>query len=89
MVVQSSVLALSPAPAGHRFPVGRGLVQRRRLFERLSATPAGGVALVSGSPGSGKTVLVRSWLEAAALTDRAAWVSIERGEREGQRSGSP
>jgi LuxR family transcriptional regulator, maltose regulon positive regulatory protein len=84
MVVQSSMLDLSPAP-GHRLPVGRGLVQRRQLFERLSATPVGGVALVPGPPGSGKTVLVRSWLDAAGLSDRAAWVSVERGERDGQR----
>ena len=85
MVVQSSVLDLLPAPPGHRFPAGRGLVQRPQLFERLSATPAGGVIVVSGPPGSGKTVLVGSWLEAAGLRDRAAWVSIERGERDGQR----
>jgi LuxR family maltose regulon positive regulatory protein len=85
MVMATSVLDLSPASPGHRSPVGRGLVQRRQLFERLSATPAGGVALVSGPPGSGKTVLVRSWLDAAGLSDRAAWVSIERGERDGQR----
>jgi LuxR family maltose regulon positive regulatory protein len=55
------------------------------LFERLSATPAGGVIVVAGPPGSGKTVLVGSWLEAAGLRDRAAWVSIDRGERDGQR----
>jgi len=83
--VVSSVPDVLPAPPGHRFPAARGLVQRPQLFERLSATPAGGVALVSGLPGSGKTVLVRSWLEAAGLSDRAAWVSIERGERDGQR----
>jgi LuxR family maltose regulon positive regulatory protein len=85
MGMTGSVLELLPAPAGRRVPAGQRLLQRRRLFERLSATPAGGVALVSGPPGSGKTVLVRSWLEAAGLGDLAAWVSIERGERDGQR----
>jgi LuxR family transcriptional regulator, maltose regulon positive regulatory protein len=83
--VQRSVLDLLPAPPGHRFPAWRGLVRRPQLFERLSATPAGGVIVVSGPPGSGKTALVGSWLEAAGLRDRMAWVSIERGERDGQR----
>jgi LuxR family maltose regulon positive regulatory protein len=69
----------------HQTPSGRRVVQRRPLFEQLSATPAGGVALVTGPAGSGKTVLVRSWLEAAGLADRAAWVPVDRGERDGQR----
>ena len=56
-----------------------------RLFERLSALAAGGVALVCGPAGSGKTVLLRSWLDAEGLADRAAWVSVERGERDEQR----
>jgi LuxR family maltose regulon positive regulatory protein len=84
MVVVSSVLELSPASRDPVLP-GRGLVQRRQLFERLSTAPAGGVIVVSGPPGSGKTVLVSSWLEAAGPGDRVAWVSIERGERDGQR----
>ena len=29
--------------------------------------------------------MVRSWLVAEGLTDRAAWVAVERGERDGQR----
>ena len=30
-------------------------------------------------------MLIRSWAEAEGLGDRLAWVSIERGERDGQR----
>jgi LuxR family maltose regulon positive regulatory protein len=41
--------------------------------------------LVCGPPGSGKTVLVRSWLDAEGLIPRVAWVSIDRAERDGQR----
>jgi LuxR family transcriptional regulator, maltose regulon positive regulatory protein len=56
---------------------------RPALFERLSATPTGGVALVCAPAGSGKTALLRSW---AAQTDEpVAWVSVERGERDAQR----
>ena len=61
------------------------LVQRTALFERLSAAGVDRVVLVSAPAGSGKSVLVRSWAEAAGLGDRLAWVSIERGERDGQR----
>src|SRR5205807_1529931 len=36
-------------------------------------------------PGSGKTVLLRSWLGAAGLGDRAAWLLVEPGEQDPQR----
>ena len=39
-----------------------GLVQRDALFELLSA--ASGVVLICAPAGSGKTVLLRSWVEA-------------------------
>jgi len=45
-----------------------GVVSRSGLFERLGA-PAS-VTVVSAPPGSGKTLL-RSWIGAAGLTDRA------------------
>jgi len=61
------------------------LVMRPALFERLSAGYAGGVTLISAPAGSGKTVLVRSWIEAAGLGERTAWVSVERDERDEQR----
>ena len=61
------------------------VVARPALFALLSATAAGGVALVAAPAGSGKTVLIRSWIEDAGLSDRVAWVSIDRGERDAQR----
>ena len=66
-------------------PAIRGLVPRRALFERLSAAGPGDVVLVCAPAGSGKTVLLRSWLGAAGAADRVAWVSVERGERDAQR----
>ena len=41
--------------------------------------------LVCAPAGSGKTVLLRSWIEAAGLEDQAGWVSVERAERDAQR----
>jgi LuxR family transcriptional regulator, maltose regulon positive regulatory protein len=63
----------------------RGLVPRGALFERLSGAAAGGVVLVCAPAGSGKTVLLRSWVESAGRADRLGWVSVERGERDAQR----
>jgi LuxR family maltose regulon positive regulatory protein len=63
----------------------RGLVPRRRLFQVLSDVPPGAVALVCAPAGSGKTVLLRSWVEAEGIAERVAWVSVERGESDPQR----
>jgi LuxR family maltose regulon positive regulatory protein len=60
-------------------------VARRLLFDRLSAAGPGEVILVCGPAGSGKTVLVRSWVESEGPAGRVAWVSVERGERDAQR----
>ena len=61
------------------------VVARPELFERLSAGFAGGVTLVSAPPGSGKTVLLHSWIDEANFGDCAAWVSVRRDEQDPQR----
>ena len=56
-------------------PLARdGLVLRPGLFRRL--TDAQRVTQVSASPGSGKTVLLRSWIAQSGLAGRAAWVQV-------------
>jgi LuxR family transcriptional regulator, maltose regulon positive regulatory protein len=55
-------------------------VSRPRLFQVLDRAVAGRVTVMSAPPGSGKTVLLRSWLDQASLAGRVAWVSVERGE---------
>jgi LuxR family maltose regulon positive regulatory protein len=59
------------------------VVSRAGLFERLGASAR--VVVVSAPPGSGKTVLLHSWITEAGLAERAAWVSVERDERDPQR----
>src|SRR6516225_10784457 len=73
--VGSDVVASGLAGSG-------GIVSRPRLFERLAA-PAR-VTVVPASPGSGKTVLLRSWIGHAGLTGCAAWVPVGRGEGDPQ-----
>jgi LuxR family transcriptional regulator, maltose regulon positive regulatory protein len=60
-----------------------GVVSRSGLFERLGESAR--VTVVSAPPGSGKTVLLRSWIGAAGLGDRSAWVPVGRDERDPQR----
>jgi LuxR family transcriptional regulator, maltose regulon positive regulatory protein len=59
------------------------VVARPGLFGLL-ARPAR-VTVVSAPAGSGKTVLLRSWISQAGLGDCAAWVSAGRDERDPQR----
>ena len=59
------------------------MICRPGLFGWLDE--AARVTVVSAPPGSGKTVLLRSWIGAAGLAERAAWVSAGREERDPQR----
>jgi LuxR family maltose regulon positive regulatory protein len=63
----------------------RGLVARSGLLDLLSEDVGGGVTLVCAPPGSGKTALLRSWIDYAGLVDQVAWVSVERDEWNAQR----
>src|SRR5215467_1731806 len=63
-------------------PGAGGIVSRPRLFQRIGASAR--VTVVSAPPGSGKTVLLRSWTSQAAATGRTAWVTVRRGEQDPQ-----
>ena len=63
-------------------PGAGGVVSRPGLFARLGASAR--VTVVSAPPGSGKTVLLRSWIEAAGLAGSAAWVAVGPDERDPQ-----
>jgi LuxR family maltose regulon positive regulatory protein len=53
------------------------------VWERLGN--AGRVTVVSAPPGSGKTLLLRSWIDESGLARRAAWVPVQAEERDPQR----
>src|SRR5215472_618475 len=59
-----------------------GVVSRPRLAGRLGAAQ---VNLVSAPAGSGKTVLLRSWIGQPGVGGSVAWVPAGRGERDPQR----
>ncbi|MGH3417994.1 MAG: hypothetical protein ACRDOD_00115 [Streptosporangiaceae bacterium] len=60
-----------------------GVVTRPGLFEWL--IQAQRVVQVSAPPGSGTTVLLRSWIAGSGLAACAAWVSVPAEERDPQR----
>src|SRR5271156_3518238 len=60
-----------------------GVVCRPALFARLA--DAGRVTVVSAPAGSGKTVMLRSWIAESGLAEQAAWVSVHGEERDPQR----
>ena len=63
--------------------VSGGVVVRGGLFKRLNR--AARVIEVSGPAGSGKSVLLRSWIDEAALAEHAAQVSVQDEDRDPQR----
>jgi LuxR family transcriptional regulator, maltose regulon positive regulatory protein len=79
------IVAVEPAEQSGSV-VGRGadgLVARPALSARLRGRAR--VTVVSAPAGSGKTVLLRSWLGQAGVAGRAAWVAAGRRERDPQR----
>jgi LuxR family maltose regulon positive regulatory protein len=59
-----------------------GIIPRRKLLDRLDE--AARVTQISAPPGSGKTSLLRSWIERAGVADSVAWVSARSAERDPQ-----
>ncbi len=62
-----------------------GLVERPRLFALLDRGALGRVTVLSAPAGSGKTMLLASWLRRADLPGPVAWVGVERDERDDAR----
>ena len=58
-------------------------MSRPALFGRLAEAER--VAAISAPAGSGKTVLMRSWIAEAGLSSRVAWVWLDRDHRDPRR----
>ena len=69
------------APAGS---AGQGLLRREDLLATLDHAVAGRVTIISAPPGSGKTSLLRTWVERSRDDRRVAFVSVPRDERDAQ-----
>jgi len=73
----------STSPIAARRGGGTGAIARPALFDLLER--AARVTVISAPAGSGKTVLMRSWIEETGLHARAAWLTIERDEHDVQK----
>jgi LuxR family transcriptional regulator, maltose regulon positive regulatory protein len=80
MIGSAGSVAGADAVAGGAAGAG-GVIARPRLFGQLGTAR---VTVVSAPAGSGKTVLLRSWIGEAGLAEHAAWVPAGRGERDPQ-----
>ncbi len=80
---EATVIPLLRGVDRRRRTGGAPLVLRHRLFQRLAEGDA--VTVVSAPAGSGKTSLLRSWIADARLDEHAAWSTVQRDERDGQR----
>ena len=63
-------------------PITGGVVSRCALFRRLAEAER--VVQISAPAGSGKTVLMRSWIAEAGLARHAAWVPVDSEVRDPQ-----
>jgi LuxR family transcriptional regulator, maltose regulon positive regulatory protein len=70
-------------PAARPGRLAAAIVARPALWQRLDQSAR--VAVVSAPAGSGKTVLLASWINQGRLADRAAFVQVLRDERDPQR----
>jgi LuxR family transcriptional regulator, maltose regulon positive regulatory protein len=82
IAAMGSVTGVAAAAGGAASPGAGYVVSRPRLVGRLGAQAR--VSVVSAPPGSGKTVLLRSWMSQAGVPGSAAWVPAGRGERGSQ-----
>jgi LuxR family maltose regulon positive regulatory protein len=58
------------------------VVERPRLFELLGAGVERPVTLVAAPAGSGKTILLTSWMSAVSPPGPVAWLSLDQGDND-------
>jgi LuxR family maltose regulon positive regulatory protein len=82
-VTEEQKILVKTRPAGPRALAAGGVVSRHTLFRRLAEAER--VVHISAPAGSGKTVLVRSWIAEVALDQRAGWGPADSQERDPRR----
>src|SRR5262249_23265367 len=76
----SYVVGSAVGSGGAARPGAEGIVSRPRLVGRLGASAR--VTVGSAPPGSGKTVLLRSWISQAGAASCAGWVPVGRAKHD-------
>jgi LuxR family maltose regulon positive regulatory protein len=65
--------------------LARGLLTRQALLQALDDAVARRITVISAPAGSGKTSLLRAWIDRSMDVRRVASVSVERDEQDAQR----
>jgi ATP/maltotriose-dependent transcriptional regulator MalT len=65
--------------------LARGLLTRQALLQALDDAVARRITVISAPAGSGKTSLLRAWVDRSTDVRRVASVSVERDEQDAQR----
>jgi LuxR family transcriptional regulator, maltose regulon positive regulatory protein len=65
--------------------VAQGLLDRKHLVQMLDRAVTRPVTVISAPAGSGKTSLLRAWVDRSPNAPRIAFVSVNRDEHEAQR----
>jgi LuxR family maltose regulon positive regulatory protein len=66
-------------------PTPRHLIERKRLLDVLDGGIGEGLVLLSAPAGSGKTVLLSSWIGARTLPGPACWLSLDGDDNDASR----
>src|SRR5882724_12708736 len=74
-----------PQPVAHDASGTRGLLHRKDLLQLLDRAVTKPLTVISAPPGSGKTSLLRAWIDHSAKHRRVAFVSVERDQQNEQR----
>jgi LuxR family maltose regulon positive regulatory protein len=74
-----------PQPVAHDVSGTRGLLERKDLLQLLDRAVTKPLTVISAPPGSGKTSLLRAWIDHSAKHRRVAFVSVERDQQNEQR----
>ncbi len=61
---------------------GLAVLPRRRVRDLIDVAVTHRVTLVTGPPGSGKTVAAAQWAAAKPASQRLAWVTLDASDRE-------
>jgi LuxR family maltose regulon positive regulatory protein len=65
--------------------IASGLLEREELLQTLDRAVTKRITVISAPPGSGKTSLLRAWLDHSTEIRRVAFVSVDRDEQDTQR----
>ncbi|HEX6712765.1 MAG TPA: AAA family ATPase, partial [Thermoleophilaceae bacterium] len=76
-------------PISPEVSAARGLLDREALLQLLDRAVTKRVTVISAPPGSGKTSLLRAWVDRSTNLRRVAFVSVDRDQHNAQRFWSP